>query len=462
MSNPELNVHYDDDIGHDPDRCLDIWLATPDGPNPLVVFYHGGGFRGGDKSMIYGHPHIRRFREKGVSFATVNYRTDCGMRTSLCDCARAIQFLRHKGEDWRIDKNRVGAYGTSAGGSTSLWLAFSDDMADPYCTDDEVLHESTRLTVAGALSGQATLDLLRWHEILDPAILGIDIFSDEDANDPEWVKEAKQVWQGLLESSRDMYGLAEGDDLCSCEGTAIRHDLDFLARMSGDAPPIFVRTRGPASLTDLADLPIDRVPQEAQNRIYHNPLHAKALWERAREVGLEARVYAPYVGLTAPCEDDLVDFFLWHLLAEPDLCPPEDIPRDIQAVAQDLMALEAKLAAPEPERRQKIADYFDAISKCLSAVYASLQKNQVPHDQCAELEGYAQMLPATVGKEIGEEKAQELSKRFPCAHPVEWLWEEFNDSPDKAKNLPKIEEASHVFAALAKSVRAGLESSSPG
>ena len=309
----------------DPLNCLDIWLAPSGGPHPLVVFYHGGAFTGGDKSKIYGSAVIDRFRKKGVSFATVNYRTGCGMRDSLCDCARAIQFLRHKAGDWQIDKDKIGAYGTSAGASISLWIAFNDEMADPYNTD-EVLRESTRLTVAGALSGQATLDLLRWPEVLDPAILGVDIFSDQDASDPPRQKKLKQLWQELLEYSHDMYGLKEGDDLYSCKGVAIRQDLDFLARMSRDAPPIYVRTRGPASLDlDLTSLPPEpeKVLQAFRSRIYHNPLHAKALWKRAREVRLEARVYAPYVGLTAPCKDDMVDFFLWHLLALPDLCPSE-------------------------------------------------------------------------------------------------------------------------------------------
>ena len=304
------NVSYDG--GVHPARCLDIWLTPSIGP--LVVYYHGGAFSHGDKSKIYGSADIDRFLQFGVSFATVNYRyhdqTDCGIRGSLYDCARAIQFLRHQAGAWKIDKDRIGAYGTSAGGGISLWIAFNDDMADPYNTD-QVLRESTRLTVAGALSGQATYDVLRWPEILDPDILGVDIFSHE------------QLWQNMLQWARDLYGLAPGDDLCSCEGMAIRYDLDFLARMSSDDPPIFVRTGGPASLTDLdlTDLANPAVRKEIQNRIFHNPLHAKALWERAREVRLEARVYAPHVGLTAPCKDNLADFFLWHLLTLPNLCP---------------------------------------------------------------------------------------------------------------------------------------------
>ena len=38
--------------------------------------------------------------------------------------------MRSKAGEWNIDKKRIGATGGSAGGCSSLWLAFHDDMAD--------------------------------------------------------------------------------------------------------------------------------------------------------------------------------------------------------------------------------------------------------------------------------------------------------------------------------------------
>src|SRR5262245_38694718 len=39
------------DVSYGPDASnkIDFWKATSPGPSPLVVFIHGGGFRGGDK-----------------------------------------------------------------------------------------------------------------------------------------------------------------------------------------------------------------------------------------------------------------------------------------------------------------------------------------------------------------------------------------------------------------------------
>ncbi|MFA5533984.1 MAG: hypothetical protein WDA19_05795 [Mariniphaga sp.] len=42
----------------------------------------------------------------------------------------------------------------------------------------------------------------------------------------------------------------------------------------------------------------------------HHPLHAKAIRDKAVEVGLEAVVYAPEIGIEDPSGKDLVAFFL--------------------------------------------------------------------------------------------------------------------------------------------------------
>ena len=85
-------------------------------------------FIGGDRSIIYGSEEIDQFLKAGVSFATVNYRFktyfDLGIQGSLCDSARALQFLRSKAVDWNIDKTRVGAYGTSAGARNIPLVSF--------------------------------------------------------------------------------------------------------------------------------------------------------------------------------------------------------------------------------------------------------------------------------------------------------------------------------------------------
>lgn len=143
---------------------LDFWKAKSDSPTPLVFVIHGGGWNGGSKELIHKFVDTAALLEAGISVAAINYRLikhsqefDPPVKGPLADCARALQFVRSKAEQWNIDKNRIGAAGGSAGACSSLWLAWHDDLADPK-SDDAVERESTRLTCVAVTRPQTTLD----------------------------------------------------------------------------------------------------------------------------------------------------------------------------------------------------------------------------------------------------------------------------------------------------------------
>ena len=52
---------------------LDLWVADAKKPTPLVVYFHGGGFKKGDKKFFQINPMVRKYYPKGISFASVNY-----------------------------------------------------------------------------------------------------------------------------------------------------------------------------------------------------------------------------------------------------------------------------------------------------------------------------------------------------------------------------------------------------
>ncbi|MDX1563950.1 MAG: hypothetical protein R3236_01035 [Phycisphaeraceae bacterium] len=52
---------------------LDLWTVPSDRPAPLVVYFHGGGFRAGDKKVFYRSRFVKKYHPRGVAFATVNY-----------------------------------------------------------------------------------------------------------------------------------------------------------------------------------------------------------------------------------------------------------------------------------------------------------------------------------------------------------------------------------------------------
>jgi acetyl esterase/lipase len=93
------------------------------------------------------------------------------VKACLHDAARALQTLRSKAEEWKIDPRRVGATGGSAGACTSLWLAFHDDLADPK-SDDPIARQSTRLTCAAVGGAQTSLDPKQLREWISNAEYG--------------------------------------------------------------------------------------------------------------------------------------------------------------------------------------------------------------------------------------------------------------------------------------------------
>lgn len=261
-------------------NTFDIWLADADEPTPLVMYIHGGGFVGGDKSRYYDSEDWVRFLDAGVSVASINYRfmneAPYGILASMMDAKRCLQYIRYHAAKYNVDKARIACSGGSAGAGTSLWLAFSDDMAEPESADP-VLRESTRIVAAGAFATQATYDILQWSDILN-------LPGEKSREEMEVIAHA--------------FGLQSAENVDLYAQTEIRKELDFLGKMTDGVAPFFVYNRREGGIPENDD------------ELQHHPLHAKALKERADKVGAEAVVYAPAIGIRDETGRDLVDFFL--------------------------------------------------------------------------------------------------------------------------------------------------------
>jgi acetyl esterase/lipase len=156
-------------------QVLDFWQAKTQGnaPAPLLFYIHGGAWNAGDKSTIVRGIDAGRLLAAGISVVSINYRyirqaeadgVQPPVAGTLGDAARALQFVRSKAREWRIDPTRIAAMGGSAGGFSSLWLLMHDDLADPKSADP-ISRESTRLFCAAVDSAQTTLDprqILEW------------------------------------------------------------------------------------------------------------------------------------------------------------------------------------------------------------------------------------------------------------------------------------------------------------
>jgi len=211
---------------------FDVWLADSTMPTPLVIFYHGGGFAGGDKSAILRPEQfvrLKRFLQAGVSVASINYRyhneteDEYGILGSLNDCRKALQFIRFHSNALNIQKDRIGAYGVSAGAGTALWIAFHKDMTSVTNNEEPYLRESTKLKVAGAIATQASYDISQWPQIL--AIQSV----------PPALK------RKILRYALEIYDLDEVSQLHTPKFSEVRDKLHFLAHITRKDPPFWVQ-----------------------------------------------------------------------------------------------------------------------------------------------------------------------------------------------------------------------------
>lgn len=106
---------------------MDIWTVESDKPAPLVVMFHGGGFKMGDKSMWRRSAFIRDYHPRGVAFAAVNYPflEHAGDHMKILrHTEESIRFLVANARKYKIDPRRISVMGGSAGALISGYLAY--------------------------------------------------------------------------------------------------------------------------------------------------------------------------------------------------------------------------------------------------------------------------------------------------------------------------------------------------
>ncbi len=268
-TNPPLPepTHYDVSYGPHPKQLLHFWKAEGEGPTPLLLHIHGGGWSsGGRLSGLSGM--LPKLLQAGISVASVEYRFIAEaeaenvvppVKAPLHDAARALQHVRSQAEAWGIDKNRIGASGSSAGACTSLWLAFHDDLADPK-SEDPVARESSRLAFAAVSGAQTTLDPAQMKEWTPNSRYGGHAFgfktTTEQSSFERFLSQREEILPWIAEYSP--YALVSKDD-----------------------PPVYLSYGTPPALGQKEKDPT------------HTANFGLKLQERCREQGVTCELYYP-------------------------------------------------------------------------------------------------------------------------------------------------------------------------
>lgn len=101
---------------------FDYFRPDGDGPFPLVVFLHGGGWISGDRTMY--RDEAIWLVPQGYACACIDYRLAplYPFPTPVADCQAFIRYVREGAQALAVDPNRITAMGNSAGGHLALML----------------------------------------------------------------------------------------------------------------------------------------------------------------------------------------------------------------------------------------------------------------------------------------------------------------------------------------------------
>jgi acetyl esterase len=252
-------THSDVSYGPHERNVLDFWQAQSDGPSPVLVYFHGGSFKAGDKSNVLKRPVFEGCLKAGISVVSANYRysTQAPFPAPMLDGARAVQFVRSKAPEWDIDPAKVALSGGSAGGTMALWIALHDDLANPG-SSDPVLQNTTRVSAVVGYGAPASME-------------------------PEYI--LKHAGSGNVGGGVALlFGLKKADELAEPMVKEQVRDASPINHVSKGDPPLWLTYHG-----ELQEAPF---PVDApQNKWIHHVCLGMPLKDRYDELGLDCRIH---------------------------------------------------------------------------------------------------------------------------------------------------------------------------
>ena len=195
-----LDVAYASDSGA---QKLDIYLPEAgEGPFPVILSIHGGAFKMGDKRDFQLRPMLEGLK-RGYAVVGINYRLsgEALFPANIYDVKAAVRFLKANAEQFKLNPNKMVAWGGSAGGYLSTLLGTSASFA---LEDLSMGNEQEDCKVQAVVDWFGPTDFLKMDEQLKEDNLGPQDHNDADSPEslvlgaqittiPKKVKEANPI-----------------------------------------------------------------------------------------------------------------------------------------------------------------------------------------------------------------------------------------------------------------------------
>lgn len=175
--------------------------------NPAIVLVHGGGWLHGDRSRF--RPLALLLAKAGYVVAAIEYRLgyEAAFPAGIQDCNAATRFFRSNAASFRIDADRIGAVGGSAGGHLVGLMATGADASSLQPANINPV--SSRLKAAVVMAGPMQIASGSVAERSHPGM---------KSNAIDWIGKT-------IDDAADLY-----------------HQADAFEKISADDPPVLFIT----------------------------------------------------------------------------------------------------------------------------------------------------------------------------------------------------------------------------
>ena len=281
IKNEDVKFFQNLEYGDGKRNKLDLLIPKSKTKTPLVIFLHGGGYKGGNKESSYKKNNIARVKRilgNKIAFASINYsylNNNDGLLSSLNDAKLALQFLKYNHSNYNLNRDKVIIWGVSSGANSVLWLGLSDDMAEND-SENRVLRESTRVRGIIAINGAHSFNSENWKKMI---------------NMPD------NMFDFMIKRFLKYPGIDVDKWLVNYKLEKYQQSIDYFNFMDSSDPALFIGNYG-----DIAPKTI--------SSFNHHPLHAKYLKQRADSLSIVNYVFAPELGIKSKEVNDIVNFIL--------------------------------------------------------------------------------------------------------------------------------------------------------
>ncbi|MBL6712308.1 MAG: alpha/beta hydrolase, partial [Pirellulales bacterium] len=162
----EVAIQPDVVYGHKDGLAMTFDVYRPDESNGgTILFMVSGGWFSSWRPPEQMLPMFAPFTDEGFTVIAVRHGSSprYGISEAVGDVRRAVRYVRYHAADLKVDPERLGALGMSAGGHLSLMLATTADEGDA-AADDPVLKASDRVKAVCAWVAPTDLRPVAWSD----------------------------------------------------------------------------------------------------------------------------------------------------------------------------------------------------------------------------------------------------------------------------------------------------------